>query len=306
MNAKPVIAVTGAFGYSGRFVAKRLLARGYQVRNLSNSPAPAVSADQPIVTYPLCFASPSDLAASLSGVDALINTYWVRFNHRRFSHAQAVLNTKVLFECASAAQVRRVVHVSITNPERGPTLEYFAGKAQLECALAGSGLGHSIVRPAVLFGHDDILINNIAWFLRHLPVFGVPGDGRYGIRPIHVEDFAELLVAQVAEHDNVTLDAVGPESFTFRKLVETLAEVLRLRRVIVSVPPFVAYLATRVLGVLLGDVILTREEIAGLLANTLAVDGPSTGATRLTDWASENRETLGRRYHSELARRKPR
>ena len=303
MNNGRTIAVTGGFGYSGRFVVQRLLAGGHVVRSLSNSAAPQVSSAQPVITHPLCFEKPAQLTEALSGVDTLINTYWVRFNYRFFTHAQAVANSQVLFNCAKAAGVRRVVHVSISNPDRGQHLEYFSGKAQLESALTASGLSYSIVRPAVLFGHDDILINNIAWFLRHLPVFGVPGSGRYGIRPIYVEDFADLLVSQVEGTENVTLDAIGPESFTFRELVETLARILGLRRMIISVPPLLSYWVTRLLGVWLGDVILTREEIQGLLANTLAVEGRATGTTRLTEWAAREHRNLGRRYHNELNRR---
>src|SRR5207245_1741641 len=117
-------------------------------------------------------------------------TYWVRFDHNLFTHRQAVDNSRVLFRAARAAGVRRIVHVSITNPDVRSELPYFRGKAEVEAALADCGVSGCVLRPAVLFGKEDVLINNIAWALRHLPVMGVFGDGRYKIQPIYVDDLA--------------------------------------------------------------------------------------------------------------------
>ena len=120
----------------------------------------------------------------------LYNTYWVRFNYGSFSHAAAVENTLALFAAARQAGVGRVVHLSIANPSEDSPLEYFRCKARLERALRESGLSYAILRPTVLFGGQDILINNIAWMLRRLPVLGVFGDGRYRLQPIYVDDLA--------------------------------------------------------------------------------------------------------------------
>ena len=233
----------------------------------------------------------------------LYNTYWVRFNHKTFTHADAVANTLTLFAAAREAGVRRVVHVSITNPSEDSPLEYFSGKARLEAALCGSGLSYAILRPTVLFGKEDILINNIAWALRRLPVFGVFGDGRYRVQPIYVDDLAALAVEQGAAGENAIIDAIGPETFTFRDLVAQVGRAIQRRRPIVSVPPLLGHCTGWILGKLVGDVMITREEIAGLMADLLHVDSPPTGTTKLTDWMAGHAETLGRRYASELARR---
>ncbi len=155
----------------------------------------------------------------------LYNTYWIRFNTREpgFQHAAAVANTLKLFEAAKQAGVPRVVHTSITNPAEDSPLEYFKGKAVLERALKESGLSHAILRPNVLFGHEDILINNIAWTLRRLPVFGVFGDGQYRLQPMHVDDFAALAVEQGQDRADRVIDAIGPETFTYRRLVEEIS-----------------------------------------------------------------------------------
>jgi NADH dehydrogenase len=217
-----------------------------------------------------------------------------------------VANTRKLFAAARAAGVGRVVHVSITNPSEQSPLEYFHGKATLERALHESGLSHAILRPAVLFGGEDILINNMAWVLRHLPVFGVFGDGRYRLQPIHVEDFAELAIAQGAARENTVVDAIGPETFTYRGLVEELSAAIRVRRPIVSVPPSLGYAAGWLLGKVLGDVLITRDEVVGLMQDLLVTDSPPAGQRRLSAWAREHGEELGRRYATELGRRRDR
>jgi uncharacterized protein YbjT (DUF2867 family) len=292
-------AITGAFGYTGSYVARRLLDAGEQVITLTNSARKPDSPDIP--AYPLKFDD--SLASVMQGVDVLHNTYWVRFNHRKFSHAQAVENTMRLFNAAKKAGVRRIVHVSITNPNETSPLEYFRGKGRLERALSETGLSYAIIRPAVLFGNSDILINNIAWTIRHFPVFGIFGDGQYRLQPIHVEDFASLMVEQSCGSGNAIVNAIGPETFTYRGLVETISAILQVRRPIISVSPATGYLAGWLVGKFVGDVTITREEIAGLMADLLYVDAPPAGKTKLTDWARNHAGSLGRRYASELARR---
>ncbi len=212
-------------------------------------------------------------------------------------------NTRTLFAAAREAGVERVVHVSITNPSADSELEYFSGKAQLEAALRASGLSYAILRPAVLFGKEDILINNIAWMLRRFPVFGVFGDGEYRLQPIHVDDLAGVAVEHGAKRDDVIVDAIGPETFTYRELVAAIGRAIGKPRPIVSIPPSAGYYVSLLLGKLVGDVVLTRDEIKGLMAGLLCVDSPPAGTTRLTDWAAERRDVLGVRYASELGRR---
>jgi len=306
MEPDKLHAVTGAFGYSGKYIAQRLLAEGQRVITLTNSLHRHNPFGERVRAVPFDFDQPAKLTESLRGVSVLYNTYWVRFNHGAFTHADAVRNTETLFRAAQAAGVGRVVHVSITNPSETSPLEYFRGKARLERVLRESGLSHAILRPAVLFGQEDILVNNIAWALRHLPVFGVFGDGQYKLQPIYVDDLAQLAVEQGRAARSVTLNAIGPETFTYRELAETIGQIIGKRRKIVSVSPGVGYAVGWVLGKLVGDVMITREEIKGLMDNFLCVDAPPTGTTKLTDWASAHAASLGLHYASELARRRDR
>jgi NADH dehydrogenase len=298
--------VTGAFGYSGRYIAQRLLDCGHRVRTLTNSMDRENAFQGRVESLPYDFDAPDRLTESLRGAAVLYNTYWVRFNHRTFTHAQAVRNTQALFEAAKRAGVGRIVHVSITNPSEDSELEYFHGKAVLERSLRESGIPHTILRPTVLFGKEDILVNNIAWTLRRLPVFGVFGDGQYRLQPIYVDDLAKLAVEQGTASGSRTLDAIGPETFTYRELVRTVGEIIGKRRPIVSVAPRLGYAVAWAIGKFVGDVIVTREEIAGLMQDLLVTDSPPTGQTRLTDWTHEHAATLGVKYASELARRRDR
>jgi len=298
--------VTGAFGYSGKYIAARLLEQGVTVRTITNSVNRPNPFGDRVKAEPFHFDEPEKLESILSGADVLYNTYWVRFNHKNFTHSLAVDNTLKLFSAAKRARVRRIVHVSITNPSQQSKLEYFNGKARLEQALIDSGLSYSILRPTVLFGKEDILVNNIAWVLRKLPVFGVFGDGEYRLQPIYVDDFAELAVQQGQSNENSIIDAIGPETFTFRSLVEIIGQIIGKRRPIISVTPGLGYVVASVIGKILGDVFLTREEIAGLMQDLLYTASPPVGRTKLTDWARDHADTLGIRYASELFRRQNR
>jgi NADH dehydrogenase len=275
------------------------------VRTLTNSPDRTGEFQEQIQVFPFAFDNPQRLTESLQDVSVLYNTYWVRFNHRNFKHSIAVENTLKLFEAAKKAGVKKIVHTSITNPSPDSPLEYFSGKAVLEQALIESGIAYTILRPTVLFGKEDILINNIAWMLRHIPIFGVAGDGKYKLQPIFVDDFAALAIEKGNSSGNEIINAIGPETFTYWELIDTMATIiLQKKRMIVSVPDWFGLLAAKIIGLFVGDVVITKEEIEGLKTNLLYVDAPAAGTTRLTDWLRENRETVGTRYASELARRR--
>ncbi len=298
-----LVAITGAFGYSGRYIAQRLLDAGQSVFTLTNSVDRQNPFGDAVRAVPFNFEHPEVLTNSLRGTEVLINTYWVRFDHQLFTHEGAVTNTKVLFKAAKEAGVRRIVHVSITNPDLGSDLPYFRGKAELEQALTALGLSYCILRPTVLFGKEDVLINNIAWALRHLPVFGVFGSGDYKLQPIYVDDLAAAAVEKATDTENEIVNAIGPETFTYHDLVATIGQIIGCERPIMAVPPALGYWACRLLGSLVHDVIITREEVRGLMEGRLCVDAPPLGRTKLTDWIADHKDSLGRHYTSEMARR---
>lgn len=300
-GTRGVAVVTGAFSYSGAAIAAALAARGWTVRTLTGHPSrrPTGSA---IEARPLDFTDPAGLRDGLGGARLLVNTYWVRFPHGEITHATAVANSATLFTAAKEAGVERIVHVSITNPRADSPYAYFAGKAAVESILGATGVSHAIVRPAILFGGDGILINNIAWLLRHLPVFAVGGDGRYRIRPIHIDDLATLIAGLADASENTVTNAVGPERPTFDEMVRTIRDAIGRRTPLVRVPGALIPALSRVLDVVVRDQILTRDEYRAMAEGYADVDGPSTGSVRLSQWVAENADHLGVRYANEVRR----
>ncbi len=296
------IAVTGAFSYSGKYITRRLLAKGEEVITLTNHPNRPDPFEGRVKAYPLDFQNQQELVSSLSGVDVLVNTYWVRFDKGNNTQPKAVENTKVLVDAAVKAGVKRIVHISITNPSADSHLPYFWGKAANEKAVMDSGMSYAILRPTVLFGKEDILINNIAWLLRRFPVFGLPGDGSYKLSPVYVDDLAELAVEAVYKKENYIWDAVGPDEFTFKEMAQLIGKTVNTNRWLIPLPPLLALWAAQFLSLFVNDVMLTPEEVDGLMENLLISKEPSRCKTSLRNWLEKNRHTVGKNYASELAR----
>ncbi len=301
-SVQEVDVVTGAFGYTGKYITHRLLAMGKLVRTLTGHPNRPSPFGVQVDAFPFNFDRPSELVRSLQGVTTLYNTYWVRFTHGTTTFDEAIVNTKKLIRAAVEAGVQRFVHVSVTNPHVDSPLPYFKGKGLLEQALMNSKLSYAIIRPTVIFGQEDILINNITWLLRHLPVFAIPGAGDYRLQPVSAEDLAEIAVNAGQSRENQIIDAMGPEIYTFDTLVRLIAEKLRRRVLIIHLPPKVALFFSQLISRFVNDVILTQEEIDGLMSNLLISDGPPTGRIHLSDWLTENADSIGTKYASELER----
>lgn len=302
MSMSEINIITGAFSYTGKYITRRLLALGKEVRTLTGHPDNPNPFGEQVSVYPFHFDDYNALVKSLEGATTLYNTYWIRFAHGSLTFDRAVANTQALFKAAKDAGVSRVVHVSITNPAETSRLPYFKGKAILERSLIETGLSYAIIRPTVIFGDEDILINNIAWLIRRFPIFPISGSGNYRLQPIYVEDMADIVVQAGQEQNNEQIDAVGPDIFTYEKLVRLVAEKLRRKILFVHVPPLLPYYAGKLMEPFLGDVVITRDEIVGLMANLLISDRVPTGHTRLSSWLSEHRDSVGKQYASELGR----
>jgi len=294
--------VTGAFGYTGKYITRRLVNSGEKVITLTGNPNRANEFGDTVKAFPFNFESPEVMAAAISGAHTLYNTYWVRFDRRDKTHDRAIRNTIALIQAAKIAGVQRIVHISITNPSLDSDLPYFRGKARLEEEIRQSQLSYAIVRPTVIFGVEDILINNIAFLLRKLPAFIVPGDGRYSLQPVFVEDVAQIAVDAGRRTDNMTIDAVGPETYQFGQLVRLIAKAVGSRTRLLNGPPSLALLASRVMGLALSDVMLTRDELKGLMSNLLISNSVPTGPTLFSNWILEYATILGKHYASEIGR----
>ena len=294
--------VTGAFSFTGRFIARRLLAQERRIKTLTNHARRPGTEDITAEVAPLQFTDRDALVESLRGADVLYNTYWVRFQHGRVHFGEAVANTRILLGAARDAGVRKVVHVSVSNPSEDSPLDYFAGKARTERAVRESGLAWAIIRPTLVFGQGDILINNIAWLLRRLPIFGVPGRGDYRLQPVAAEDVAEIATWAAEQTDNVIVDAAGPDTVYYSEMVESIAIAVGRHPRFVYLSPRISLLAARVIGRAMKDVMLNEPELEGLMQELLVSHERPRGTQRLDNWLLSNAETIGRVYASELER----
>ncbi len=305
--AEALHVVTGAFGYSGRWIAHRLLEKGIRVRTLTN----AVGRDDPfdgrVEVHSLDFDNHAALVESLRGAEVLYNTYWVRYNHprRNFEHGIAVENSRRLFAAAAEAGVERIVHFSVAHPHKAPDWTYFRGKVAVEGLLHDSDHSYAILRPTVLFGGGrNVLINNIAWMLRKFPVFGVFGMGNYPIQPVHVKDVARVAVEQGELRENVTIDVTGPETFRYKEYIGLMAKSMDLRRLILPMPSTVGWIFGKFLGLILQDLVITRAEIRGLKRGLMASDEKPLGVHKFSEWIAEHGDELGVAYQNDLKERR--
>jgi uncharacterized protein YbjT (DUF2867 family) len=301
-EAPALHVVTGAFGFTGKYLAQRLLGLGLRVRTLTGHPdRPSPFGDR-VEARPFRFDDPAAMAEDLRGAAILYNTYWIRFPRGDQSFEQAAANSRALFQAARQAGVPRIVHISIANPSADSPYPYYSGKAQVEEALRDSGLSYAILRPTAMFGKEDILFNNIGWLLRRLPVFGIFGDGTYRIQPVFVEDVAALMMDGAGRSEDVVLDAVGPETHVYNDLIALMRARLGSRARVIHVPPALSIAAAAALGRAVGDVIVTPDEVHGLMDSLLVSQQPPTCPTRFTEYLAQHAEEIGKGYQSETKR----
>ena len=294
--------VTGAFSYTGRYIARRLLDDGVSVRTLTGHPDRPDPFGGQVEAAPLDFSDPAGLSRSMQGADVFFNTYWVRFERARTTFDRAVENSRLLFKAAAEAGVGRIVHISVSYASSGSSLPYFRGKGRVEEVLEGSGVPYAILRPTLTFGDGDLLLNNMAWALRRSPFFPICGNGDYPVQPVYVGDVAAQAVAAASRTGNSVADSAGPETMSFEDLLRLLASTMGVRCRLVHTPPSLGLNLTRMVGMMMRDVVLTRDEVHGLMAGLLVSGDPPTCATSLTGWLQDNANNLGRQYASELER----
>jgi nucleoside-diphosphate-sugar epimerase len=292
--------VTGAFSYTGSYIAERLVREDRKVRTLTRRPRPE-GTRQNIEVVPYRWDRQS-LVKALMGTETLYNTYWIRLARGQTTFDEAVNNSRLLFEAAKEAGLKRIVHVSVTKADQAPYLNYFAGKAEVEGALKESGVSYAIVRPTVVYGREDVLINNIAWLLRRIPIFVIAGSGDYRVRPVHVDDVARICIEASKSSESVTIDAVGPETMAFEEMVRAIKKAVGGRGIIVHAPRWVLLTIARFLSVVLRDELMSAAELRGLMDELVATDGPATGNVSFYEWVERNSDALGRSYVSEMKR----
>ena len=296
------VAVTGAFGFTGRAIAGRLLDAGHEVVTLTRRSGVDDPLASRIGVRPFDPDRPDELWASLAGVDTLYNTYWLRFPRGGATFEGAVARSAALLAAARSAGVRRVVHLSVVNASADADTPYVRAKAALESVVRSSGMEWLIVRPTLTYGPGDILINNLAWALRRFPLYGLPGLGRYTVQPVHVDDVARICGDAGTGEPSRIVDAAGPDVLTYRELVDHVREAVGSRSLVLPMPGSVVLLTAKLLGLVVRDVVLTADEIRELTSSLLTSAQSPLGTIRVSDWVREHADDLGHRWSSELAR----
>ena len=294
-------AVTGATSYTGRFIGARLVASERRIIDLTRDPSSPHPLG-PLATSASFDADPDRLASTLDGVDTLYNTFWIRFERGPITYEWAVERSRALIDAAVRAGVKRIVHLSVINAAPDAPTPYFRAKAAVEQILAESGIGHGIVRPTITFGPGDILVNNLAWTLRHLPAFGIPGDGRYRIQTVHIDDIVDAVLQLGSTTGSLTVDAAGPDVYAFEDFVGLVRGAVGSSALVVHMPTWMSLAAARLIGLAVRDVVLTRDEVVEMQSGLMTSPAPPTGRVRLADWLAEHGESLGRSWSSELDR----
>ena len=293
--------VTGSFGYIGRYITRELLNAGREVITITTHPQKPDPFGDRVKAYPYSFADPDLLVKTLRGASTLYNTYWIRFPFAGITFEDALRNTATLFDCAGKSGIQKIVHVSVTHASEQSNLPYYRGKGVQERLLAEASVPYAIVRPTLVFGKEDILVNNIAWLIRRFPIFPIFGSGCYKVQPVYVGDLAAIAVAQANEPES-TVDAIGEETFSFEEMVRLMISRLNPHSRLVHMSPGLGIFCGKIIGCFRNDILLTAGELAGLMQSLLTSDQKPNGVTRFSDWLQSNKETLGSSYSSELDR----
>jgi NADH dehydrogenase len=291
--------ITGAFSFTGSAVAREMIRRGWSVHTLTNRTPPTDA--KTLTSSPLKFDL-QYLKKTIEGADLFINTYWVRLPWKNIGFQTAIDSTRLLVKAVQEAKVPRLVHVSVSNAEKGANLGYYRGKFELETLIAGCGISYAIVCPTLILGPNDVLANNIAWFLRYFPVFPVPQGGRYRLQPITLSDTARIIADAAESAENIKVDAAGPEIFTFYDYLLVLARNCGVNPALVSAPNWVALAGLRMVEPFLGDIVLTREELLSLKQELLISNHSPLGKESVIEWLEGNAAQLGRKYANDLKR----
>lgn len=294
--------VTGSFGFIGKYITRHLLSLGRQVRTITTHPDKSNPFGKQVQAFPFDFEEPTKLLRTLQGVDILYNTYWIRFPYGNQTFKKALSNTRTLFKCAKDAGVSKIVQISVTHASPLSNLPYYRGKGLQEEVLTDLDIPHAIVRPTLVFGKEDILVNNIAWLIRKFPFFPVFGNGEYRIQPIFVEDLAHIAISLADASSGSVVDAIGPEIFSFKDFLQLIIGTLSRPIRLIHLPASIGIFLGKFIGMIVGDNILTRNELKGLMQEFLISADTPNGETRFSDWLATNKDTIGCFYSSELER----
>jgi NADH dehydrogenase len=277
------VTVTGASGFIGRYVVKRLATRGVVIAAVSRYAETAkflrpMGDVGQIATLRASLQDEAALAATVQGADSVVNLVGIlhEFGVQRFDavHHEGAAR---LARIARAAGVKRFVHVSALGADPGSPAAYARSKAAGEAAVRAAFPEAVILRPSIVFGPEDKFFNRFAEMAQRLPALPLIGGGGTRMQPVYVGDVADAIIRALEDEDAAgrTYELGGPRVYTFRELMELMLEEIRRRRPLVPV----SYGLAEFLGGLLEFLPvppLTRDQVRMLQADNVVAPGAAT------------------------------
>ncbi|HXR24984.1 MAG TPA: NAD(P)H-binding protein [Candidatus Binataceae bacterium] len=272
-----IIAIAGGSGFIGRAIVRRLAAiPGLTVRVLTRDPVKArvrLAAEGKVDFVSADVNDPARLATVIAGADTIINA--VQFDGYPIEKPSRGLTfnrvdyggTVSLIAATKAAGVPNFIYISgAAADERSPN-PAFRAKGRAERALRDAGLAFTILRPSLVYGPEDRVVNGLAKAIRMMPVMVVPGSGQQKLRPLLVDDLAACVALAIGGRGrNGIYEVGGPDPMTFDELVRLVMEITGHKRPIIHVPENLLLVAGAVAEKLPGA-LFSRDAVAFLVAD---------------------------------------
>ena len=283
-----LVTIYGGSGFVGRYAAQRLARLGWRVRVAVRRPNEAifvraygaVGQVEPV----LCnIRDDASVRAAMAGADAVVNCVGTfdKGGRNNFGAVQAEGAGRIA-RFAAELGVGRLVHISAIGANAGSESAYQRTKAEGEAAVLAAFPGAVILRPSVIFGNEDGFFNRFAAMSRMGPILPVVG-GAKKFQPVHVEDVAEAVVRAVTGAAAGVYELGGPEVDSFAGLMGRMLKVIQRRRLVVSVPFFVARIiggvcdiGSAVTGGLVKNSLLTLDQVRSLAHDNVVSPGAKT------------------------------
>ena len=274
-----VVTVFGGSGFIGRYVVKRLAAKGARVRVATRDPEGAkflkpMGAVGQVAPVKVSISQADSVKAAVDGSDAVINLIGILSQGGRHSFRMAhVEGPQTIARAAAAAGVRQMVHVSAIGASAESASAYARSKALGEDSVRSALPESVILRPSVVFGPEDDFFNRFGAMARIAPALPLIDGGRTKFQPVYVGDVADavLAVLQSEEYSGKTYELGGPEVMNFRELLEYILSETGRKRALVPAPAlFLKPLAA--LMELLPSPPLTRDQLILLQKDNVVDD----------------------------------
>lgn len=288
MAANPgLVTVFGASGFLGRYVVRALTARGWRVRAAVRNPHTAheLKVIGDVGQVQLMQANlrfPKSIARAVDGADAVVNLVSVLFESgRQTFEALNVNGPDSIGDACAAAGITNIAHVSALGADEKSLSESSRTKFEGELALRSHIDQADIFRPSIIFGQEDEFFNRFAGLTSFVPALPLLGGGQTKLQPVFVEDVAAAIATSVTRGSSgKTFELGGPQTYSFKALMEFILETIGKKRFLAPVPWF----ASNIMG-FMGELsgaapfvrpFLTRDQVLNLKVDNI-VSEDATG-----------------------------